>query len=85
MYDFLISTLFYYYLDCFHIDYTIRIYVFYYWYIIYEIFRTISGWFYILPILIDSILLLSLPTPCDGSYGASPDLRTAVTRTLYQA
>jgi hypothetical protein len=22
---------------------------------------------------------------CDGSYGASPDLRTAVTRTLYQA
>jgi hypothetical protein len=22
---------------------------------------------------------------CDGSYGSSPDLRTAVTRTLYQA
>jgi hypothetical protein len=30
MYDFLISTLFYYYLGYFYIDYIIRIYVFYY-------------------------------------------------------
>jgi hypothetical protein len=32
-----------------------------------------------------SYIRTNISVGCDGSYGSSPDLRTAVTRTLYQA